>query len=72
MTGKRTKPLSPEVSVRVIDALGGTAVVADFCSITPSAVSLWKKNGIPPAQIRFLREKFKRLDVMKNEAIQRM
>lgn len=69
MTYKRSKPLNPDLSSKVIDALGGTASVAGFCSVTSAAVSYWRKYGIPPAQIRFLREKFKRNPVMKNDEI---
>lgn len=69
MTYTRTKPLNTSLSKQVIDDLGGTTVVASCCKVSTAAVSQWKKTGIPSAQIRFLREKYKRLPVMKNEEI---
>lgn len=38
----------------IIDALGGTCVVARLCEVSPSAVSQWRKNGIPRFQRRYL------------------
>ena len=69
MSYQRTKPLNPKLSQEVIEALGGTTLVASVCSVSTPAVSQWKKTGIPSAQIRFLREKFKRVPVMKSEEI---
>lgn len=42
---------------RVIEAFGGNAKVAKLCDITPGAVSQWKHNGIPKAQLNFLKAK---------------
>jgi hypothetical protein len=39
----------------IIDGLGGTVVVALLCRVDPSAVSQWRKNGIPNYRIDFLR-----------------
>ena len=39
----------------VIDAIGGTAKVAELCGVTPGAVSQWRKNGIPKTTLKFLR-----------------
>lgn len=39
----------------IIDAFGGTAAVARLCEISDGAVSQWRRNGIPKAQLRFLR-----------------
>ena len=69
MKYQRTKPLNAELSKEVIANLGGTSEVALQCKVSSAAVSQWKKNGIPCAQIRFLRERFKNLPVMKNESI---
>ncbi len=39
----------------IIDRLGGTSKVAAICGRTKSAVSQWRRNGIPEAWERFLR-----------------
>lgn len=39
----------------IIDALGGTAEVARLCDISSQAVSQWRTNGIPRAQMKYLR-----------------
>ena len=31
----------------VIDALGGTTAVASLFNVTPPAVSMWRKRGLP-------------------------
>lgn len=38
----------------LIDALGGTVVVARLCQVKPSAVSQWRRDGIPRARLMFL------------------
>jgi hypothetical protein len=35
----------------VIDAMGGTSVVADIFSITTGAVSQWRTDGIPNSRL---------------------
>lgn len=40
---------------RIIDALGGTGVVAEMCEVSAPAVSQWRDNGIPKAQLRYLK-----------------
>lgn len=40
---------------QVIDKLGGTAEVARLFSVAMPSVSDWKKDGIPPARVMFLR-----------------
>lgn len=47
------KPLDPEAN-RIIDALGGTAVVAELCEVNMQAVSQWRRNGIPDARLKFI------------------
>lgn len=42
-------------AAQVIDALGGTVAVARTCGVRPPSVSDWKKDGIPPARMMFLR-----------------
>jgi hypothetical protein len=32
----------------IIDRLGGTKETAEICGVTPAAVTLWKRTGIPP------------------------
>ncbi len=42
-------------AAKVIDALGGTAEVARLFEISMPSVSDWKRDGIPPARVMFLR-----------------
>lgn len=42
-------------ATKVIEALGGTAAVARICEVSMPSVSDWKKDGIPPARMMFLR-----------------
>lgn len=67
--GEKKGRLPPEPSRRIIDALGGTFVVAGIFGLTASAVSIWKRDGIPHPRLMYLREKYKRLPVMKEEAV---
>ena len=39
----------------VIDKFGGTNEVARICDISPQAVSQWRKDGIPPARVMYLK-----------------
>jgi hypothetical protein len=39
----------------VIDRLGGNVAVAGLCRVTSQAVSKWRRDGIPPARLMFLR-----------------
>lgn len=50
---------------KIIDSLGGTTRTAEMCEVSPAAVSQWRRNGIPKAQLRFLR--LKRPDVFEPE-----
>ena len=43
---------SPE---KIIESLGGNAKTAALCEVTPGAVSQWLHNGIPKAQLRFIK-----------------
>lgn len=63
------KRLPPDISVRVIDYLGGSAAVSRYCKVRLSAVSQWKQNGMPRARLMYLREKFKDLPVMKSPEV---
>ncbi|MBK1979106.1 hypothetical protein JE034_09575 [Achromobacter xylosoxidans] len=38
----------------IIDALGGTSIVARLCKVKGPSVSDWRKTGIPPARRMFL------------------
>lgn len=40
---------------RVIDDLGGTFEAASLCDTSESAVSQWRRNGIPDARLMYLR-----------------
>lgn len=44
--------LGPE---QVIERLGGNAKTAALCEVTPGAVSQWVHNGIPKAQLKFIK-----------------
>jgi hypothetical protein len=46
--------------IEFIQVLGGVTKVSQICGITRSAVSHWKKKGIPRAQMNFLKTKFPR------------
>jgi len=50
----KTDP-SDLTACKIIDGLNGTVAVADLCEIRPSAVSHWRKHGIPKARVKFLR-----------------
>ena len=50
--------MTTDQQVQVIKELGGVSVVASICGITRGAVSQWQKNGIPKAQMNFLKAKF--------------
>jgi hypothetical protein len=39
----------------VIDKLGGTGVTARLCETSPGAVSQWRRDGIPPARLMYLK-----------------
>lgn len=43
-----------KTATAIIDALGGTTKTAEICGVSAAAVSQWRKNGIPHAQLRFL------------------
>ncbi|WP_460290990.1 hypothetical protein [Bacillus cereus] len=40
---------------KIIDALGGTSVVAEMCNLTTGAVSQWRtsENGIPKSWVKY-------------------
>lgn len=40
---------------QLIQLLGGNAKTAALCEVTRSAVSQWVKNGIPRAQLRYIK-----------------
>lgn len=47
--------MNDPIAERIIDGLDGTVAVALLCKVDPSAVSQWRKNGIPRYRIDFLR-----------------
>jgi predicted transcriptional regulator len=53
----------------VIERLGGNARTAELCEISPGAVSQWVHNGIPKAQLKFI--KLARPDVFKKRNTRR-
>lgn len=57
MAGKYayTMGMDTQTPDTIIDALGGTAEVARLCDISSQAVSQWRTNGIPRAQMKYLR-----------------
>lgn len=42
-------------TAEIISKLGGTRKAAELCDVTPGAVSQWRTNGIPKAQLRYIR-----------------
>jgi DNA-binding transcriptional regulator YdaS (Cro superfamily) len=42
-------------AAKVIELLGGNAKTAALCEVTPGAVSQWLRNGIPKAQLKFIK-----------------
>jgi hypothetical protein len=42
-------------ATEIIQRLGGTTKTAALCEVTAQAVSQWHSNGIPRAQMKFLR-----------------
>lgn len=38
----------------IIDLLGGVKVVADILNISPPAVCVWRKRGVPKEKLMFL------------------
>ena len=52
-------------ATQIIDALGGTFEVAKLCQVKPPSVSEWRKEGIPPARLMYL--KVIRPDVFEEE-----
>lgn len=61
--------LSPEMSTKIIDALGGTTEVARLCGVSMPAVSQWRSQGMSRAFALFLRERFKNLPIMKTDEV---
>ena len=41
-------------SNQIIDALGGSGEVARLCEVSVSAVSQWRKDGIPRARLMYI------------------
>lgn len=66
---KKSKRLSPEMSARIVEALGGTVAVATLCGIEPPSVSEWKVKGITRPYLLFLRERFSTLPVMRTTEV---
>jgi hypothetical protein len=40
---------------KIIDELGGNSTVSSIFSISSQAVSKWRKQGIPPARMMYLK-----------------
>lgn len=66
---KKPRRLDVELSQEIIRSLGGTVEVAGICGRVPSSVSDWKQKGIPRSFVMFLRERYKRLPVMRTDEI---
>ncbi len=41
--------------IKIIDHLGGNTAVSEIFSISSQAVSKWRKDGIPPARMMYLK-----------------
>ena len=61
---------------QIIDALGGTTVVAKLCCVRAPSVSDWRKHGIPSARRQFLEllrpEAFRVSAITKRELLARL
>nr|DAD99808.1 MAG TPA: antitoxin [Siphoviridae sp. ct16C7] len=66
---KPPKRLPAQISIEVVEALGGTSALARLCGITASSVSEWKQEGIPRAWALYLRERYSTLPVMKTAQV---
>lgn len=62
----QTSPKAQAASA-IIDRLDGTSAVALLCDIKPPSVSGWRHDGIPKAQLNYL--KVIRPDVFKDPEI---
>ena len=51
----KRKKARDQRATEIIDALGGTNVVAELCGIGASAVAQWRQNGIPRYRMMYLR-----------------
>lgn len=40
---------------KIIDDFGGTNAVAELCEVAASAVSQWRRKGIPNARLKYLK-----------------
>jgi hypothetical protein len=40
---------------KIIESLGGTCAVAEIFKVSAQAVSQWRKDGIPPARMMYLK-----------------
>lgn len=40
---------------RIIKALGGATRISELFAISPQACSAWRRKGIPPARMMYLR-----------------
>ena len=56
--------MNVNLATKIIDALGGTSMVAEKVGITASAVSHWKTRGLP-ANIR-IRKRLEQLMVQRH------
>ena len=48
-------PVLNAEALRVIEQLGGNAKAAEFCEVSPAAVSQWRHNGVPKPQRKYLK-----------------
>lgn len=42
-------------AIELIEQLGGNAKAAELCEVSRAAVSQWRHNGIPKAQLKFIK-----------------
>lgn len=69
MEAKKARRLAPDYTSAIVEALGGTTHVANLLQIDKTAVSHWKRNGMPRARLMYLREKYKRATIMQDPYI---
>ncbi len=58
MTLTMTKTVQKHPDSKLIDELGGTAVVARECNLSMSSVSDWRRTGMPESRRMYLELKF--------------
>lgn len=76
MDNQSAPQIDQPTASQIIDALGGTTVVAKLCCVRAPSVSDWRKHGIPSARRQFLEllrpEAFRVSAITKRELLARL